>query len=209
MLKKSFVMALAAGMALTSTVASAGSEKDAVINDFENRAVNTFGNCVRTKWDAGEDVCAPPAPEPAPAPVVETPPPPPPEPKILATKAERTVYFDFDSAAVSAEERQKLVDLAGVINNSRTISNVRAVGYADPFGSSEYNQKLSERRVKAVMEVLQPLINRPIQPSDLSLTAAGEIPTTEECKAKPRKEQIACMREQRRVEIVLDRTYVE
>jgi len=86
-----------------------------------------------------------PAPPPAPAPPPPPPPPPPP--------ANFTVYFDFDSWTLKAEQ---LKVLDAVISNARSggQSNITIVGHTDTSGSSEYNQGLSVKRANVVVEAL-------------------------------------------------------
>ncbi len=80
---------------------------------------------------------APPAPAPAPAPVSN----------------DFTVYFDFDSWTLKAEQ---LKVLDNVIATARTggQTNITIVGHTDTSGSTEYNQHLSVRRANVVVEAL-------------------------------------------------------
>jgi OOP family OmpA-OmpF porin len=89
---------------------------------------------------------APPPPMVMPAPVAA----PAPEP---APAGDFTVYFDFDSWTLKAEQ---LTVLDKVIATARTggQSNITIVGHTDTSGSNEYNQKLSVRRANVVVEAL-------------------------------------------------------
>jgi OOP family OmpA-OmpF porin len=64
-----------------------------------------------------------------------------------------TVYFDFDSWTLKAEQLKVLDD---VIATARTggQSNISIVGHTDTSGASDYNQKLSVRRANVVVEAL-------------------------------------------------------
>ena len=86
----------------------------------------------------------PPAPMPAPAPA--------PAPAAQVSNA-YTVYFDFDSWTLKAEQLKVLTD---VINNARSggQSNITIVGHTDTSGSADYNQKLSVKRANVVVEAL-------------------------------------------------------
>ena len=86
----------------------------------------------------------PPAPMPAPAPA--------PAPAAQISNA-YTVYFDFDSWTLKAEQLKVLTD---VITNARTggQSNITIVGHTDTSGSADYNQKLSVKRANVVVEAL-------------------------------------------------------
>jgi outer membrane protein OmpA-like peptidoglycan-associated protein len=89
---------------------------------------------------------APPAPTytpaPAPAPV--------PAP---ARAPDFTVYFDFDSWTLKAEQLRVLDD---VIATARTggQTNINIVGHTDTSGDADYNQALSVRRANVVVEAL-------------------------------------------------------
>jgi outer membrane protein OmpA-like peptidoglycan-associated protein len=80
-----------------------------------------------------------------PPPVARVPVPPPP--------ALFTVYFDFDSWTLSAED---LATLTNVINTARAGSqtNITVVGHTDTSGDAGYNQKLSVHRANVVVEAL-------------------------------------------------------
>ena len=69
-------------------------------------------------------------------------------------KAQATVLFNVGSAAISAQARS---ELQGVAAKAKGIKGylVSVVGYADPTGNAEANQKLSERRAAAVIVYLQ------------------------------------------------------
>jgi len=102
----------------------------------------------------------PPAPAPmtapAPAPVTTAPPPAPvasaPVPQPPAS-TNFTVYFDFDSWTLTAED---LTVLTNVINTARTggQTHITVVGHTDTSGSADYNQKLSVRRANVAVEAL-------------------------------------------------------
>ena len=88
---------------------------------------------------------APVAPAPVPAPVPASAP--------AAQSSDFTVYFDFDSWTLKAEQLHVLTD---VINTARTggQANINVVGHTDTSGSADYNQKLSVHRANVVVEAL-------------------------------------------------------
>jgi outer membrane protein OmpA-like peptidoglycan-associated protein len=88
--------------------------------------------------------------EPAPAPVSTPTPQPAPAAKV---SSDFTIYFDFDSWTLKAEQL-KVMD--AVIVGARTggQTDITIVGHTDTSGSSEYNQKLSVRRANVVAEAL-------------------------------------------------------
>jgi outer membrane protein OmpA-like peptidoglycan-associated protein len=102
------------------------------------------------RLEASARPAPPPAPAPAPAPV----PAPAPQPAPAAqTNNVFTVYFDFDSWTLKAEQLKVLTD---VINNARTggQSNIIIVGHTDTSGPADYNQRLSVKRANVVVEAL-------------------------------------------------------
>lgn len=182
--------------------------QDAVIDDDNNYVTNSFGNCVRTKWMKDSDPCAPPPP-PAPEPVVEVVPEPEPEPVEMVSQEERTVYFGFDSSKVEEAEVQKLISLSEAINASKSVSNVRIVGYTDPIGATAYNEKLSNQRAQAVVDLLTPMLAVEVQKDELQVRGAGEM-NDASCEAiKAYKERKECYGKERKVEVQLDRTFME
>jgi len=90
-----------------------------------------------------------PAPVPAPAPA----PPPPPAPVQAPAASEFTVYFDFDSWTLKAEQLKVLDDVIATARSGGQ-ANITIVGHTDTSGSSDYNQKLSVRRANVVVEAL-------------------------------------------------------
>jgi outer membrane protein OmpA-like peptidoglycan-associated protein len=94
---------------------------------------------------------APPAPAPVPAP--QPAPAPAPAPAPQAAPANFTVYFDFDSWTLKAEQLKVLDD---VIASARSggQANIIIVGHTDTSGPADYNQKLSVKRANVVVEAL-------------------------------------------------------
>ena len=91
----------------------------------------------------------------APAPAY-TPPPlaPAPAPATAPAPApDFTVYFNFDSWTLKAEQ---LTVLTNVINSARTggQTNINIVGHTDTSGDADYNQRLSVQRSNVVVEAL-------------------------------------------------------
>ncbi|HEB58406.1 MAG TPA: peptidoglycan-associated lipoprotein Pal [Gammaproteobacteria bacterium] len=67
--------------------------------------------------------------------------------------AQRVIYFDFDSAEISAEDRAVLAAHAEFLAAHPDVSVVLE-GHADERGTREYNMALGERRAKAVLQLL-------------------------------------------------------
>jgi outer membrane protein OmpA-like peptidoglycan-associated protein len=98
------------------------------------------------------ETAARPAPPPVTAPVPAPVPAPAPAPAPAAS-SDFTVYFDFDSWTLKAEQ---LTVLDSVISTARTggQTNITIVGHTDTSGPSDYNQKLSVKRANVVVEAL-------------------------------------------------------
>lgn len=174
-------------------------DQDAAFTKTKSFVGDTNGKCVRTKWMNQDDPCkpyVPPAPAPAPVPVAM----PVVEPMPVVTLEQRTIYFDFDSAALSEEANAKLSGLATIINDSKAIADVRIHGFTDQLGTSSYNEALANRRASAVKTYLD-------ERSRLASTVAevkglGKSAPEAACSAiKNREEKISCMSHERRVEI--------
>lgn len=192
--------------------ASGTSLKDAVRNKQDSTVRSTNGNCVRTKWDGGGDVCGAPAPKsveaPAPAPYV---PPAPKKPAVrtVVQEEQRTIYFDFDKDAITSESAKKLQSLATLFKNANDIQKVSIVGFADKMGSNRHNQKLSERRARAVEQYLHEA--HYMNTALAKLRAVGAREAQAQCaNKKTRAQKIACQASDRKVmlEIVYSKDVV-
>lgn len=71
----------------------------------------------------------------------------------LINLAQKTVYFDFDSATLKKEAQEQLVVLGDALAQLKK-TRIRVAGHADARGSNEYNLALSERRATAIREFL-------------------------------------------------------
>jgi OOP family OmpA-OmpF porin len=184
----------AALLAVSNFAVNAQTTQDVVGDNRANIVVNDFGNCVRTKWEAGSDACA--APVPAPVPVAA----PIPAPAPVISREARTVYFEFDKADLRPEARAKLDSLIAHIAGSQDITGAGIVGYADKFGSSDYNMALSKKRAKAVYDYLSQRVR--INTQILDIRALGNSAASTQCSGeKTRAAKIACMATDRRVEV--------
>jgi outer membrane protein OmpA-like peptidoglycan-associated protein len=92
------------------------------------------------------------------------------EPKIIVIAFE-DIHFDFDKSTLKPEARTILKRNIQVLKDNPN-AHVRIAGYTSASGTEAYNQKLSERRAKAVEEYL---INEGIIASDrLTMIGYGE-----------------------------------
>lgn len=157
-----------------------------------------FGACVRTGyWDAGSADCdAKPVVAAAPV-VVSKPAVTQPQPAPVAVK----VFFGFDQAELDQDGRRALDGLVEKLRGAGA-DRVVAVGYADAIGPDQYNQRLSELRVKAVRDYL---LEKGLPMHAFSLEAKGKREPVATCEGLTDKKDaaklIACLQPDRRVEI--------
>ena len=173
-----------------STAATAGSDtRDVVRNEAGKVVVNSFDNCVRTRWDAGTDTCGSTKQEEAKL-----------SPARRLQREERTVYFEFNKSTLTPAAKQKLDSLSAVLKSDGEVRRANIVGYADPIGTHAYNAALSKRRALAVQNYLT---SRGYMNTSMANTRwLGEDSPKADCPAKmARKERIACLQPDRRVEV--------
>jgi OmpA-OmpF porin, OOP family len=108
--------------------------------------------------------------------------------------------FDFDKAVLRPEGRLALDDFLIKIKDINP-ETIMAVGHADRFGSDDYNQRLSEKRVESVKAYL---VGKGIEPNRMNTEGKGESqPVTKsgECDGTKSAKVIACLQPDRRVEV--------
>ena len=69
-------------------------------------------------------------------------------------RAEKTVYFKVGSAVISPETKRELLALATAAKDHKGYV-VSVLGYADPTGNAAANERLSNRRAQAVINLLK------------------------------------------------------
>lgn len=191
------MIALTTVLLLTAGPVFAQSAEDSAYDKRGSSVIDTRGNCVRTKWMGENDPCAPDV-APTPAPVAQ--PAPTPAPMPVVTLEQRTVYFDFDSAALTADGTAKLNQLVDLIDNSTSVDGLVIHGYTDQFGADSYNSALAQRRAAAVKTYLD--THSKLNTSVGEVLGLGKASPTDGCGAeKNRAKRIACMASERRVEI--------
>ncbi len=167
----------------------------AVVHDKNGAVVRAIGNgtCVRTKWDVGYDECAP-----AQTRTITS--------QTILSDGERTIYFAFDSAALTPDAEMTLNSTIKRLSSAQDVVSAQIVGYADRLGASAYNQKLSVRRADAVKNYL---VQHGYLAVEVTTTAAmGETEPVTTCPTsantgKARANEINCLSPDRRVEIQL------
>ena len=150
-----------------------------------------FGECVRTGyWTAGSGDC-----DAKPVAAAAT------QPRY--SMATVKVFFGFDEGELDENGRRALDALAEELRGGG-VQRVVAIGHADALGPDEYNQRLSELRVKAVRDYL---LEKGLPMHAFSLEAKGkrEPATTGACEGmtdrKDAAKLIACLAPDRRVEV--------
>ena len=63
-----------------------------------------------------------------------------------------SVYFDFDSYVIKKEFRDEITEFFKEYNDAT--NKILLVGYADIYGTQDYNENLKSDRVQAVIEML-------------------------------------------------------
>jgi outer membrane protein OmpA-like peptidoglycan-associated protein len=132
---------------------------------------------VGLNFNFGERRAAAPTPEPvAPMAMPEAaPPPPPPPPPVVEPAAPVTagpimLFFDWDSAELSAESRQ-LVAQAVDPARQQGMARLDVSGHADRSGTGPYNQALGLRRARIVQRELEAL---GVESSRINVQSFGE-----------------------------------
>ena len=64
-----------------------------------------------------------------------------------------SIFFDFDKSEITRSSHRMIANAARFMKNNPNI-RVRVQGYCDDRGSYEYNERLSQRRCNAVVDVL-------------------------------------------------------
>jgi OOP family OmpA-OmpF porin len=168
-LNKAVLSAVLAVSMAFSSAAFAGSN-DVVVDTNGNFVKNDFGNCVRTKWEAGTDKCAanptkPVAVSKAAAPALA-------DKSAAPTEKSRSylVFFDFNKSNITTEAKDILKK---VYDDSarKDGASVNVIGHTDRSGSDKYNLALSKRRAEAVKSEL---VGMGVPPSDIKTEAKGE-----------------------------------
>ena len=191
-LKKASLLAAISVMLAPAAASADAAYKDVVKSTGGAAVHSTNGNCVITKWDANYDECTGMAKRDITA--------------SLLTKEQRNVYFDFNKSTLSKNETKKLTEVSKIVAASKEVESVDIIGYADPIGSTGYNQKLSAKRAETVKSFLS---KKGLKTNKVRVEGLGES-TTAKCDSlkvkgkKASKELIACLAEDRRVEIKLN-----
>jgi OOP family OmpA-OmpF porin len=127
--------------------------------------------------------------KPRPVPAAASMPPPPPAPPPAPLAQSYTVYFDFDSAALTPAARE-VVRQAAVGAARGGMTHITVTGHTDTVGSPQYNMRLSERRADAVRGEL---VAAGIPATEIAVIGRGEsdlaVPTANNVK-EPRNRRV-------------------
>ena len=82
----------------------------------------------------------------------------------------KTVYFDFNSAALSADTKEALNNNAQFLKSNPTVK-VQVEGHTDERGGVQFNLALGERRAKSVREFL---VAQGVEATRLSIISLGK-----------------------------------
>jgi outer membrane protein OmpA-like peptidoglycan-associated protein len=138
---------------------------------------------------------AEPEPAPEPTPVVL--------PMTITLEAEP--WFDFDRYTIRSDGRDKLDKLVSDLS-SVEFDEIVVVGHADPIGTPEYNQALSERRARAVKNYL---VSKGVEGVRIKDEGRGEYDLPFDpalCKSLKKQKLIDCLQPDRVVEVTVTGT---
>lgn len=108
--------------------------------------------------------------------------------------------FGFDKYTLKPEGEAKLDDLALKLRDV-DVKSISDTGHADRFGSSEYNQTLSENRANTVKAYL---VSKGVQSDQIAASGKGKsqpVTGADDCKGPATAKVIACLAPDRRVDI--------
>ncbi|MDX2074259.1 MAG: OmpA family protein [Alphaproteobacteria bacterium] len=176
--------------AMIAPAAFAGGFPNVVHNTDANIVRNTFENCVVSTFTSVNDACTGQMGKP--------------DIRNLS-KEWRNVYFDFNKSTLNMKEKAKLDQLSKIIVESKEVKNVDLVGYADMVGNAAYNKRLSMKRAQTVKSYLA---TKGLKTRKVKVQGLGEAKSSADCGytdgQKATQDQISCLAEDRRVEIMLD-----
>ncbi|NID16512.1 OmpA family protein [Luteibacter yeojuensis] len=110
--------------------------------------------------------------------------------------------FAFDKSELTTEGKQAVTDLGAKLRaHMAQIQGIRVTGYTDRLGSHAYNQPLSERRARAVMDAL---VTDGVPRTKILAEGLGERDPVKDCPNGAREELVACLAPNRRVEVRVD-----
>ncbi|MGQ0651273.1 MAG: OmpA family protein [Betaproteobacteria bacterium] len=215
---------LAAALSALSTLAVA--QPGYVMQPNGGNVMSGYGLCVRTGFwtqDMAAEPCdsvpraatpapvmAAPAPapmaRPAPqAPVAAAPQPPTQQPAWEKVALSADVLFEFNSAMLKPEGRQRLDEIAMQLQDAR-MEEIAITGHTDRIGSPHYNLRLSQERAQAVTDYLRsrgPTQNYRVVARGESAPVTGASCSNLGRESGANRRLVECLQPDRRVEIQL------
>lgn len=202
-MKKTLLACLFSTLSISAFAQIQTPPQDGFLVDSSNHAVRSSdGNCVRTGFYDAKTAYHPdctPIKAPEVAPVVVPAPTPAPTPVAAPIAQVKTVRinFAFDSAKLSSEAKQKIDNF--LADNSTARKEVKVEAGTDYIGSNAYNDRLSQRRAKAVADYVESKSQFKVT----SIVGLGEseahLQNSSECKAVKgnRQKLIRCIADDR------------
>ena len=176
-------------------------------------ALAFLGACVTEPEKPAPAPAAKPAPTPPPEPRAVPAPPPPqaakPQPeapkKPAIVNLASTELFEFNKAVLTKEARAKIdTEVVAKLGDLRDVRYIIVNGHADRLGSTQYNQKLSEKRADAVRAYL---VSKGVAADKVETLGFGKTLPVKSCPdQKERKGLIECLSPNRRVVVEVQGT---
>jgi OOP family OmpA-OmpF porin len=137
-----------------------------------------------------------PAPAPAPQPRVEAPKPAPQKPTVVNLAS--TELFEFNKATLTEDAKKKLdTEVIAKLAGIGELRYINVNGHADRLGSTQYNQRLSEKRAEAVRAYL---VAKGLNADKVETFGFGKTTPAKSCPdQKDRRSLIDCLAPNRRV----------
>lgn len=114
---------------------------------------------------------------------------------VSRPSVELEVHFDFDSDEIHVESHDHIAAAATVLTDHFPSTRFRVAGYTDPAGDAAYNQSLSERRARAVWQVL--VDEYGVEADRLERVGFGEDGDDEATDAQRRRVELQILRARR------------
>ena len=107
-----------------------------------------------------------------------------------------------DVADIAPEGRRALANLAAELREHiGQVRRIHVTGYTDRLGSTARNRQLSERRARAVMDVL---VEEGLPSTKIQAEGSGENDPVRDCPDGPHAQLVTCLAPNRRVEVRID-----
>lgn len=178
-MKKLLAIAAAGVVAFASAATAHYEGQDNAVDARGQQIFDARGNCVYTNWDDVTGQCG-------------------------IRKELLVVYFDFNRSSIRSNERAELNELVERLKEFNHIQDVSIIGTADRVGGDSYNTRLSQKRANNVKNYLAA---RGVNVRGATVSALGESdPVTNCADDLSHSELVACLQEDRRVEVKLHYT---